>query len=160
MLPVSSDGKVLLIQRNSQLRLYPNKWVIPGGMINEGEEICTAGLRELAEETGIITNVIGNEVTYRDTPWKLKPHMLYETLFPNIAKGKPVSQHLVLYFLLHLQFPASAIALRINPDESSRAAWIDSRIFERIKNKEYNYAIEGISANGDKIAIPGGYLVG
>ena len=107
MLPVSSDGKVLLIQRDPNLRLYPNKWVIPGGMINEGEEMSTAGLRELAEETDIITNVIDNEVIYKGTSCILKPHMLYETLFPNIAKGLPVSQHLILYFLLYLKFPAS-----------------------------------------------------
>ena len=117
-------------------------------MVNKGEEMSTAGLRELAEETGIITNVTDEKVSYKGKTAILEPHMLYETLYPNIAKGPPVSQHLIVQFLLRLPLPSIDIPLRINPDESSRAAWIDSRIFERIKAKEYNYAIEGISAYG------------
>ena len=67
-------------------------------MINEGDEMNTAGLRELYEETGIKTSLSEDKLTYRNTAAICEPHMLYETLFPTIAKGTPISQHLIVYF--------------------------------------------------------------
>ena len=50
---VEHDGKILLLQRHEKQSLG-NQWGIPGGKMNEGEDISTAMLRELQEETGIV----------------------------------------------------------------------------------------------------------
>ncbi|KAJ7427766.1 nudix hydrolase 17 [Willisornis vidua] len=46
-------GRVLLTRRATTLRHLPNVWVPPGGHVEPGEELVAAGLRELAEETGL-----------------------------------------------------------------------------------------------------------
>ncbi|XP_005062990.1 PREDICTED: nucleoside diphosphate-linked moiety X motif 17, partial [Ficedula albicollis] len=46
-------GSVLLTRRATTLRHFPNVWVPPGGHLEPGEELVAAGLRELAEETGL-----------------------------------------------------------------------------------------------------------
>ncbi|XP_058716702.1 nucleoside diphosphate-linked moiety X motif 17 isoform X4 [Poecile atricapillus] len=46
-------GRVLLTRRATTLRHFPNVWVPPGGHLEPGEELVAAGLRELAEETGL-----------------------------------------------------------------------------------------------------------
>jgi 8-oxo-dGTP diphosphatase len=43
--------KILLIKRKNPP--YQNRWALPGGFINMDEELKTAAMRELEEETGI-----------------------------------------------------------------------------------------------------------
>jgi 8-oxo-dGTP diphosphatase len=51
---IVTDGKkVLLLKRGSTAPWMPSRYCFPGGRIEEGEDIVSAGLRELKEETGI-----------------------------------------------------------------------------------------------------------
>lgn len=49
---ISSNKGLLLIRRNIEPK--KGKLALPGGFVNEGENIETAALRELEEETGIV----------------------------------------------------------------------------------------------------------
>ncbi|ARO30615.1 NUDIX hydrolase domain-containing protein [Rhizobium sp. NXC14] len=46
-------GMLLLARRNSERRIYPGRWSLPGGHIEDGEDAETAMRRELMEEIGI-----------------------------------------------------------------------------------------------------------
>lgn len=46
-----SGGEVLLIQRKNEP--YRDCWALPGGFVDENEDLADAARRELAEETGI-----------------------------------------------------------------------------------------------------------
>lgn len=48
---VKNKFKVLLIQRNNDP--FKDQWALPGGFVNENEDLETAAKRELHEETGV-----------------------------------------------------------------------------------------------------------
>ncbi|MDC9809187.1 MULTISPECIES: NUDIX hydrolase [Rhizobium] len=47
------NGTVLLARRNSQRRTHPDRWSLPGGHVEDGEDAETAMRRELLEEIGV-----------------------------------------------------------------------------------------------------------
>ena len=48
VLPVREDGRIVLVRR-----VDSDRWVLPGGLMDWGETVEEAGLRELVEETGL-----------------------------------------------------------------------------------------------------------
>ncbi|MBB3354274.1 DNA mismatch repair protein MutT [Rhizobium sp. L9] len=50
---LSRNGMLLLARRNSERRIYPGRWSLPGGHIENGEDAETAMRRELMEEISI-----------------------------------------------------------------------------------------------------------
>ena len=57
---VIRNGKILLIKRKNEP--FKNRWALPGGFVEYGEAVESAVLREVAEETGLeteITHLVG-----------------------------------------------------------------------------------------------------
>ena len=57
-----ADGRVVLILRKNE----PHGWAIPGGFVDEGEELGRACLREAKEETGLEVELVAQLFTYSD----------------------------------------------------------------------------------------------
>ena len=49
---VDEDNNVLVVQERFR---FSNHWKLPGGYVDPGEDIHTAAIREVFEETGVKT---------------------------------------------------------------------------------------------------------
>lgn len=47
------DGKVLMHKRAENKEKFPGFWIGPGGHVDEGEDVLSAAIREIKEETGV-----------------------------------------------------------------------------------------------------------
>lgn len=86
MKPNSTIGAgCLLIEHSRVLLVKPNygkaknSWILPGGFVNNGEQLSIAALRELKEETGQIAEVVSPFcIRYRLEPsdiyWVFRVH--------------------------------------------------------------------------------------
>lgn len=52
---INSRGEILLTLRHPQKHMFPNKWENTGGSVLAGETSRQGAVRELQEETGIVT---------------------------------------------------------------------------------------------------------
>jgi ADP-ribose pyrophosphatase YjhB (NUDIX family) len=73
---VIRDGRVLLAARaNEPLR---GVWTLPGGLVEPGERLAAAALRELREEVGVEAEVLGalspTEIILHDADGRLRHH--------------------------------------------------------------------------------------
>uniref|UniRef100_A0A8C5J3V0 m7GpppN-mRNA hydrolase NUDT17 n=1 Tax=Junco hyemalis TaxID=40217 RepID=A0A8C5J3V0_JUNHY len=102
-------GHVLLTRRATTLRHFPNVWVPPGGHLEPGEELVAAGLRELAEETGLHLE-----------PGTFSWHLLglWESLFPpSLSWGPPRCHHIVTYLGLRSAEPRQRLQVHLTHQE-------------------------------------------
>lgn len=52
---IENNGKFLVVKRSSKEEFFPNKWELPSGKVEFGEEPNKALVREVLEETGLQT---------------------------------------------------------------------------------------------------------
>ncbi|KAG7469507.1 hypothetical protein MATL_G00129680 [Megalops atlanticus] len=136
----STNQKVLLTRRASNLRIFPNVWVPPGGHVELDERLLDAGLRELWEETGLKLD-----------PEEVSTQLLglWESVYPPmLSRGLPQRHHIVTYILLHtslthLQLQA---ALRPQPAEVSGCAWVDADLVKAI--------VSAVDGEEDSVSLP------
>ncbi|WP_342154264.1 NUDIX hydrolase [Methylorubrum sp. SB2] len=74
---VIRDGRVLLAQRAAEP--MRGVWTLPGGLVEAGERLAEAALRELEEEVGVHAEVVGpsltpTEILMRDADERLRHH--------------------------------------------------------------------------------------
>jgi ADP-ribose pyrophosphatase YjhB (NUDIX family) len=83
---VFRDDKILLIKRTDI-----GLWATPGGMVEVGETLTEAVLRELKEETGLTGKVARLLGIFDSRLWKSQlTSQLYHVIFQVTASGKPV----------------------------------------------------------------------
>src|SRR5687767_8930141 len=73
---ILSEDKVLLLQRSMDTKKFPGFWIGPGGHIDRDEDVLSAAIREVKEETGVEVNTseielkavgIGNHIDRNET---------------------------------------------------------------------------------------------
>ncbi|KAI9178465.1 hypothetical protein LWI28_026818 [Acer negundo] len=55
---MNDKGEVLVVQERNGRFKGTNVWKLPTGTVDEGEDICTAAIREVKEETGVSVQFI------------------------------------------------------------------------------------------------------
>ena len=66
------DGRVVLILRKNE----PHGWALPGGFVDEGEELGVACRREAREETGLDVELVTQLFTYSDPKRDPRKHTI------------------------------------------------------------------------------------
>lgn len=89
---VIRDGRVLLASRaNEPMR---GVWTLPGGLVEAGETLAEAALRELTEEVGITAEVVGvlspTEIIVRDEAGRARHHYVVHPHAALWCGGEPV----------------------------------------------------------------------
>lgn len=106
--------RVLLIQRGNPP--FREKWAIPGGFVDEGEQVADAAPRELVEETGLRLGALELLGVY-DTPGR-------------DPRGWTVS----VVYLARLQSEAAVVG----GDDASDARWFDAN---RLPELAFDHAL-------------------
>ena len=83
---VLSEGKILLIQRTDN-----NLWGIPGGLVEVGEVLAEAALRELEEEAGVSGNAVDLLAVFDSRLWKsyTRTHLLHFVFLVEAKDPRP-----------------------------------------------------------------------
>lgn len=80
---VDARGWLLLQERDEHPVIDPERWSLPGGHVEEGEDVLAAAYRELEEETGL-----------RPAPGALQPWRELAVFHEGYASTDPVHVHL------------------------------------------------------------------
>jgi 8-oxo-dGTP diphosphatase len=80
-----ADGRVVLILRKNE----PKGWALPGGFVDQGEEVGEACKREAKEETGLDVELVSQLFTYSDPKRDPRQHTI-STVYA--CKAKPGAQ--------------------------------------------------------------------
>jgi 8-oxo-dGTP pyrophosphatase MutT (NUDIX family) len=66
---VSKDGRILILTRSAEVRNRPNELDLPGGMVDDGEDIYAGLLRELNEEIGMTMTMNDVRLVFAETAY-------------------------------------------------------------------------------------------
>jgi 8-oxo-dGTP pyrophosphatase MutT (NUDIX family) len=112
----TSDCRLLLTRRARHMRTFPGTWVPPGGHLEAGETLLEAGLRELAEETGLEPATTAARVL-----------ALWESVFPySLSVGPPQRHHVVAYYWVRTTESSDDLQrrLKLQGSEVDAAMWL------------------------------------
>jgi 8-oxo-dGTP diphosphatase len=83
---ILKDGKILLIKRKNDP--FKGKWALPGGFVEYGEKVEDAAIREIKEETGLITKIKDIVGIYSDPNRDPRGHTVAIVFLLDITNGK------------------------------------------------------------------------
>lgn len=116
---IKNNDEILLLKRASTVHNLPDFWDIPGGSLENGEDLAEGVIRETLEETGLNPSV---------------PKLFH--YFSNYEKSKDM--HYITLF-----FSSNYISgeIKLNPDEHQEYMWVKFTDLERFgtENKTPDY---------------------
>ena len=89
IIPLNDLGEIILVQRRDN-----QKWGLPGGFVDWGEEVKDAAKRELREETGLsLDEVKYLQGVYSDPHRDPRIHSICLTLVANVSGDYQIEDH-------------------------------------------------------------------
>ena len=147
---MTGDKKILLTRRHPRI-IFPHAWVMPGGLVEPGETLENAVLRETQEETGLKFKIERKksqkqseegkeEVEYliNGERCQVKPFYAFESASYRYERDEndlsPASTtHLILFFLVELRHKSSDFPdLRLQYTEVDGALWLGREEIDKI----------------------------
>lgn len=126
VIPVSSDGKLLITQRNPRMTMFPKAWVFPGGHVEKGETLEHGAVRELIEECGIQVKQSKDKYTYNGLELGLQNYFAFESSSAmSDTDITPKNGHLIMFFMARIPEKSHEIDLSPDPNEVSATVWVD-----------------------------------
>jgi 8-oxo-dGTP diphosphatase len=88
---IQNSKKEILLGKRAKQIFYPNIWGLPGGMVEHGEPLRDAAIREIKEEMGIDIKIIKqSSKIYEDFPKKeCNLHLVDIPFYAKITNGIP-----------------------------------------------------------------------
>lgn len=128
---IVDQQKILLVQRSAQDSYKPNEWEFPGGKVDAGEDLTTALIREVHEETGLTIMPISSMVHVEHEP---------------VVTGKYAGRLYVALFHVARRLSGDTIV----SDEHEGFVWdsVDAAIARSLTD-ESRRALEAFSNTGD-----------
>lgn len=83
----NDDGGLLVIRRGHMP--FEGMWCWPGGLVDPGENVRTAGIREVKEETGLTVKIDRVLGIYSDLGRDPRGHFVSIALLAHPVNGKP-----------------------------------------------------------------------
>ena len=87
---IIKDSKILLIKRKNEP--FKGKWALPGGFVEYGEKVENAVIREIKEETGLITKIKEIIGIYSDPNRDPRGHIVTIVFLLDIINGKLIAE--------------------------------------------------------------------
>ena len=87
-----NDLKVLLIRRNGEP--FKGKWALPGGFVNMDEDLDTAAMRELAEETHVTDVYLEQLYTFGDLERDPRGRVITVAYFALLSTDQAAQLHI------------------------------------------------------------------
>ena len=84
---IIKNGKILLVKRKNEP--FKGKWALPGGFVEYGEKVEDAVIREVKEETGLVTKIKEFVGIYSDPNRDPRGHTVTIVFLLEIIDGKP-----------------------------------------------------------------------
>jgi 8-oxo-dGTP diphosphatase len=83
---IIKDSKILLVKRKNEP--FKGKWALPGGFVEYGEKVEDAVIREVKEETGLVTKIKEFIGIYSDPNRDPRGHTVTIVFLLEIIDGK------------------------------------------------------------------------
>ena len=112
---VNDLGQVLIIQRSKNNDYLPKYWDIPGGTLEDGEDLMLGAIRETKEETGLDVS---------------KLNLFFQKSNVDTSKNK---QFITVVF--HTKISEGDVV--VNPEEHDAFAWVDPSKITEYKTVDY-----------------------
>ena len=160
---VFGGSHVLLTRRSAGMRSFPNCWVLPGGVVEPGESLVQAAIREVAEETGLVVTLSARPLACWESALPLSPE--------GYAEARGLVSHILMVAFVATPVvsgpPAASAAdgadfppLKLQPDECDSYCWVGRAALESLLVDSLTEAQAATDVRGNSNPVRGCQLSG